>query len=147
MNHRLTHVASAAVSSLAVLMVLMSAGCKNKANDVVGTWKDQQGSLVTFSADKSFKQGTAPREAVGTWSLEKDVVTVRVETVGGQSADPFLKQASEMLSKRNPKQGTPDEIFKKMKAIQLTLSEDGKTLTQAEGFAGPGGVMNKVESK
>jgi hypothetical protein len=121
-------------------------GCMGPEREVVGEWKDSLGKIMTFNADMTFSKGTGARELFGHWSIRDKTVTLRVEKIGGNSADDVIAHGA--VTSKLPAADLA-KLQAQIKALEYKLSEDGKTLTFATlNFIGTGrGILTKVEPK
>jgi hypothetical protein len=136
--------------AVVVLSSLVVAGCKSRESQVVGNWSGG-GLGFEFQADKKFT-ATAPGNAklAGEWSFADDTVKATTKTVNGQSPDEFVKKLKEQL-KGNPIMAQMGDQINSMadnisKPVQMTLSEDAKTLTLKNPAGGNDVKLTKTES-
>jgi hypothetical protein len=124
----------------AILAVGFVSGCKNPEAQVVGKWNGPQGVTLTFNQDKTFTQGGV-MAATGKWSLKEKTVSLSVETIGGKPATDFIDQMAKMAGDKVTK-AQIDEAKAKLTKMDLTLGEDGKSLTQ-KGANGQTATLTK----
>ena len=112
----------------AILAVGFVAGCKNPEAAVLGKWNGPGGVTVTFNQDKTFTQG-GMMAATGKWTLKEKVINLSVETIGGKPATEFIVQMAKVAGDKVTK-AQIDDAKAKLTKMELTLSEDGKSLSQ-----------------
>jgi hypothetical protein len=110
----------------AIFLAGLAVGCKSKEAQLVGKWNGPDGMSLNLAQDKTFTQ-EGKIKATGTWALSASVVSLKVSTVMGQPKD----KVEAMLAKALP----PEQFAAAKKQLDgttdLTLSDDGKSLTQS----------------
>jgi hypothetical protein len=135
---------------LTVLFVLGLVGCSNPEAAVIGDWKSSKGAeTMSFKADHSVSGGSGQSAMVGKGALSAKTVNMKITSVGGKSVEDIKKQLAPLAALAG---ATPegkkkyDEGMKTLDdGINLTLSDDGKTLTAPDTGAGAQ-TLTKVTS-
>lgn len=141
---KIRHLSPRAFVNFAILTcaVIIATGCKSAESRVVGKWNGPNGVSVTFKEDKTFSQaGMMP--VTGKWTVADKKVTVNVETVNGKSPDDLIKQLKSMGAPADTIKKAQDEL---KKGMDMTLSDDGKTMT-LKAPSGQSGTLTKDEAK
>ena len=66
---------------------IANCGGKDPEAQVPGQWKDNQGAVIVFNADKTFLQGSGSTS--GKWDYKDGKVTISVEKMGGVPIDSY----------------------------------------------------------
>ena len=147
MKNRQLMVKTLGILTATALAVILVAGCAKKENPVVGRWDDGHKGVVTFKEDNTFSVGTGANTAAGKWTLTDKKVAINIETVGGKPAEDKMKEIIDQVAKMNPKNNAKDMMAKMKESlkINLTISEDGKTMTAEAKNGMPAAKFNKLE--
>lgn len=116
----------------AALVLVAAAGCKPKPEDqVVGTWSGMGNGTVTINKDKSWSAnmpaGGMTANVKGNWTITGNTLNMKVNTVNDQPVQTLIDQISKIMPKEAPK------VAEQLRGFDVQLSEDGKSLTSAQG--------------
>lgn len=134
---------SVALGAMALLGIMVMAGCSNPEAKVLGKW-DVPGGSAEFKPDHTVDitfagAGNMSIAIAGTWKLEKETVTVTTTTVNGKSVDNFAAELKKTLGAIPGVAAQIDNAAKTLKTLEMKLDESGKTLAST-GAVGAGNL-------
>jgi hypothetical protein len=126
---------TAACVVVVLFSILILRGCKGPEARFVGKWQGPaiEGPL-TLAADRTFSLpvGSTGQQYAGSWAVDGNKLTLKIEKIDGVSPNQYFDD----LARKNPGRINQTMVDKLKEAgpeapttCDLTISEDGKTLT------------------
>jgi len=111
----------------AMCLSLLAAGCHERSRDFEGKWYGQSGLTVQFDPGGSFLQN-GKMAFRGKWIIQNDKAVVTID-------EKSIETALQHVGGAKRSKLDIENLKKTLSAIEFSLSDDGKTLTQmVHGF-------------